>query len=329
MCPYMPEKLTELSAENYNRKWSTRCGLDYKKIESQNLHLDDSLYPALGPEALYTSFADYYQLFSHLPEQVIHVCDLGAGVGRLAPVWKELRPSGEVSLVELVESRMKAAREIGEKLCLSGIHYYQADLLQQEIPSADAYFIYLPVSKVLEKILDDLRKKARRTYLICIESHGNLYERLSVVDELQLREKVKLFSQRHNSFGHIYLFTPLDKPLTPYEMALGHSYQDSVLVIDEGNGQWLALTENLVWSGNEELLLKTPPRTIKGSSIKAVKSLNDFSPLIQKALTWMKENKIYQGSHIRKIWLGDEIQLEMLNGSFITLPSSFLEYLDQ
>ncbi len=319
---FMQKKISSKEAPSFNHEWETKCGLDYKQIEASNSHLDDSLYPHLGPEALYTSFADYFQLLSTLPSTVNHVCDLGAGVGRLAPIWKEIRKDGEVSLVEIVESRMKSAKEIASKLELSGVHFFEEDLLLSSIPKADAYFIYLPVSKVLEKIISDLRLRGKECFIVCIESHGNLYERLSTLPELELINTVDLFSKRHNPLGHIYKFTPKNLELDPFDIALSSSFKNKVVTVKEKSGSWIGLSEDLVWSSPNELLLKYPPRTISKESIISVSEVQDLAPEVAVALDLMRESTPFKGSLIRKIWIGPELKLELLSGAIIPFQKS-------
>lgn len=318
----MDQKLSRLNFKKFNMDWESRCLFDYKQIESQNMNLPDSLYPGLGAAALYTSFADYQQLFERLPSTVHHVADLGAGVGKLAPIWKAIRPEGEVSLIELVSSRIDAAREMSSLLNLNSVHLIQADLLLASLPKAEAYFIYLPVSKVLERILWQIEQRGEECYLVAIESHGNLYDRLSVVPGLELIEKIELFSERHNPFGHIYHYKPLKRTPSLMELALQASFQDKVLVIEERKKQWLGLSSDLVWSSKTELLLKFPPRTIKSDTLVNILEKTDFENQVQSYLQMMKEESPYEGSLIRKIWITPQLVLEMQNGKMISiLPS--------
>ncbi|MFY7993528.1 MAG: class I SAM-dependent methyltransferase [Bacteriovoracaceae bacterium] len=318
----MDQKLSRLNFKKFNTDWESRCLFDYKQIESQNMNLPDSLYPGLGAAALYTSFADYQQLFERLPTSVHHVVDLGAGVGKLAPIWKSIRPEGEVSLIELVSSRIDAAKAMTSILNLTSVHLIQADLLMSSLPKAEAYFIYLPVTKVLEKILFEIQLMNQECFIIAIESHGNLYDRLSVVPGLELLEKIELFSERHNPFGHIYHYKPLKQTPSLMELALQASFQDKVLVIEERKKQWLGLSSDLVWSSKTELLLKFPPRTIKSDTLVKVLEKADFSDQIQSYLQMMREESTFEGSFIRKIWMTPQLVLEMQNGKMISiLPS--------
>lgn len=325
----MDPKITKNNFKEFNEHWDSLCSFDYKEIESQNSHLDDSLYPHLGPAALYTSFADYHQLLEFLPKTVKHIIDLGAGVGRIAPIWKSLVPDGEVTLVELVESRHKASVQMIKNLNLNSVNALQQDLLSFDLPSAGAYFIYLPVSSVLERIIDEISLKGKECYVIAIESHGNLYDRFQSWKGLELLDKKELYSQRHNPFGHIYKYTPADKEKDVFSHALSSSYQDKVITIKEKNGEWIGSSFDLVWSSKDEILLKCPPRSVKKDSLQSVKDLSEFSSHIQSLLKIMKQDKEYEGSLIRKIWITPNLRLEMQNGKVISLPSSSQESLDQ
>lgn len=325
----MDQKITKNNFKEFNEYWDLVCSFDYKEIESQNSHLDDSLYPHLGPAALYTSFADYHQLLSSLPKTVKHIVDLGAGVGRIAPIWKNLVPDGEVTLIELVESRHKASVQMIKNLNLGSVNAFQKDLLNFDLPSADAYFIYLPVSSVLERMIDEISLKGEVCYVVAIESHGNLYERFESWEGLELIDQKELYSQRHNPFGHIYKYTPIENKKDVFSLALSSSYQDKVITVKEKNGEWIGSSLDLVWSSNNELLLKFPPRSVKKESLQSVKNRSEFSSHIQGLLKIMKQDEEYEGSLIRKIWINPTLRLEMQNGKVINLPSFSQESLDQ
>lgn len=305
-----------------NTDWEKLCGLDYQKIESQNEQLQDHFYPGLNPEALYTSFIDYDTLFNALPCTVQHVCDLGAGVGKLAPIWKSLRPQGQVTLIEYVPSRARAAQEMVSRLALENVTVKQEDILENPIPSADAYFIYLPVNKILEKILSDLRNLKKEFYLIAIESHGSLFDRLDDFTNLKLIQKIELDSARHSRFGHIYYYSPSESKFSLWDEVLGTSRFKKVLRISDVKGEWLGLSEDLVWMSASEILLKSPPRTILKKDILSVHELSEFPDRFQHYLKLMQDEIFFEGSLIRKIWVSPEIYLEMQSGAKISLPSS-------
>gem|GEM_PF-5262552 len=319
----MVQKLTRTNFRKFNHDWDLACQFDYRQIESQNMDLDSIFYPGLGPAALYTSFADYYQLFSSLPDSVNHVVDLGAGVGRLAPIWKTLRPDGKVTLIEYVNSRYQAAQDMIQRLCLSEVTLVQEDLLQFKIPQADAYFIYLPVNKVLEKIIADISEMNHPCYIVAIESHGNLFSRLDMWTGLELKTEIPLFTERHHHSGRIYSFSGKKTQLSKMELILRESLNESILVIKDKKGQWIGVSKDLVMSKESEVLLKYPPRTVDESSILEVKKMTDFSAEVQSFIQKLRDEVVFEGSLIRKIWIAPTLKLEMQNGSILSLPSSY------
>ncbi len=194
--------------------WLNYFALSHEQIESEisQAHLKNEesyVGHGLSAEALYTSFADYYQMLTHpLIRPGDTFVDVGAGICKGSLIAKALDLKIDVLSLELVQERVEAATQalIKKDLSTSGLHV--CDLLSESLPRAKHYFIYLPTGVLLSKLLLELRQYCQDSdfYVWCIESHGDLVPTLKhLAPWLELvSDQEKLHSIRHDQALYIF-----------------------------------------------------------------------------------------------------------------------------
>lgn len=175
---------------------------DYFKIVSKEALVDcskDELYANIDMRALSTSYLDYYQVLNDLGSNKT-LMDLGAGYCRgtfLASIINK-----ECISIEIDKNRSFAAKIKYPNRVLN------LDLKLNELPKADAYFIYLPWGDVTNNILRSIYEVNKSCTLYVIESHGDFIENLSLYKEFVVEEHFNTSSKRHDSKIYKYRFIP-------------------------------------------------------------------------------------------------------------------------
>lgn len=287
----------------------------HEEIEDEVLAREGA-YKGLSPEALYTSLQDLYAIQTHPLVQGNWV-DLGAGVGTSLLLYSLLYPEREAKGVEFAPSRVRAGENRAKELGLKNFSLEEGDLLHHPLPLGDTYFLYFPTGPVLDRMLDvlSLRESLR---IVAVESHGDLLPRLMKEPWLELEAKLPLTSARHHPEAFIFKKVPA---LSTKDQLFSVSYQERVLLMQEGETQWLGETKGMEWMEGERFNLMYPPRTIESSQVIALMELRDLRPeeLFLVKLRRLGELKITTDSQtiyglIRKILRGPVFSVELSTG---------------
>lgn len=297
--------------------WENLFGFNHAFIE-ESVETKEGSYKDLNPEALYTSYEDLEEIFSHLPVQGTWV-DLGAGVGQSALMYGLLYPERKAIAVEFVHSRVASGQNVAQKLHLKNVAFYERDLLRDEIPFGDIYFLYFPTGPVLDRILHVLRQRQKNFFVVAIESHGDLLERLRKEKWLIEKKQIPLKTLRHHN--EALVFEAKDQKdsdeLNPHAI----SFLENYLEIREGEKLWLGESYGLEWLKEDLYDLKFPPRSIQWSQVEKILSASELSPVLDFTaklrrlgeVKIMSKNGLYQGS-IRKIYFYPAFRLEISSG---------------
>lgn len=181
--------------------------------ELKDLTLRDETYHdgLTSSEALYTSYRDYNLVREDLEKRGVRsFADLGAGVSRSLLLFHYAKSPVDCSTYEVVAERVESAKvAFKETFKEDPTKIFIKDLSQSKLPEHDAYFIYLPVGKTLNKIISGLRSLPleKEILLYVIESHGDLISYLRYrLPELREVDSISLSSKRHNPELKIYSF---------------------------------------------------------------------------------------------------------------------------
>lgn len=218
---------------------------------------DEQRYKDLPLDALYTSFEDLENIFSH-PQVDGTWVDLGGGSGRSCLIYSLLTGKPSINL-EIDEARASVGHTLGEKYRLNFLSL-NIDLGQGEIPYGDTYFLYFPTGPTLDRILWILSARVGFT-LVIIESHGDLFDRVIKERGYDEISRIPLRTPRHNPQALILKKFSIEP--SPYPHTL--SFQDKLLVIKDGQGEWVADSQGLEWLGQDSYHFLFPPRTISWS----------------------------------------------------------------
>jgi len=291
----------ELNQDNwlqFERTLDEKLGLCFQLIEkglqeSAYEYSESYISEALECQALNTSYLDFIQIFSYLNlTEKDHFIDIGAGYGRSALLINLLYPQAQVTAIEHVKERVEVAKNVGRSLQLPTSSFHCQDILDKDysLPLGNYYFLYLPLGKLLHKVLYDLKAKALQNHftLVVIESHGELVNRLkkeSWLDEVQTN--LTTIAPRHDD--KIYLFKSNSKELANGQSKLQSledkffssksSFQIEIKDKDLNNDQqyiWSASSQNMIFnlidSDKVCIDLSTPPRTINIEQIQSFES---------------------------------------------------------
>ena len=274
-------------------------------------------YPGLETQALYTNPHDLVSIFSH-PLIQGNLVDLGAGLGIVPLIYGALYPERKALGLEFEDSRVEVGQKLISEFSLPNVHLKKSDLLTDEIPVGDLYFLYFPTGIVLDRVLSDLYHQQKPFRLIAIESHGDLLPRLAKENWLRVSAEVELKIPRHCKFARIYEreFCERDKSLAPHDLSFGEFH----LVIGEGE-RWLGESLGLEWSVGERYELQTPPRSIEWSEVKEVLRFYELEEKVQKAILLRRRGELTIETRegiltgfIRKIIVAPTFGLEISSG---------------
>lgn len=179
------------------------------EVEDNEQFLEsDELYRGLDPRALLTSYIDYYQILSDIPQGET-LYDLGAGLSRGSLISEYLK-IGKCVSVESYEPRVLASKKSMNKINGNENYIISADLKDFKIPKAYAYYLYFPKNDCLDIILKQLINiaKERETFLYVCESHGDLIPYIDSLDEFEYISSFKSSLPRHNNAITKYKIQP-------------------------------------------------------------------------------------------------------------------------
>lgn len=279
-------------------------------------------YRNLSEEALYTSQEDFKHIFSH-PLVTGTFADLGCGTGMGSLLYAKMFPE-RVSLgVDIEEARLLQGKKIQENIGIQNAFLSLSNLLTDDIPVADTYFLYFPTGHILDKILTGLYSLKRKFTLIAIESHGDLLPRLELETWLSLKAEIPLSSQRHYPNARIYVSTFAERKVPEAFLV---SYEDLAVLIQDEQGLWVGNTFNLKWERNNLFTLFNPPRTIEWSSVKTLKARSDCDKTLQEMMLFREAGLVMIetqarpiNGYIRKIYLSPVFHLEISTGEKVEL----------
>lgn len=186
-------------------------GITDATIESS----DDDHYPDLDPNALNTSYLDYYKILKSLPKGEVLI-DLGAGAGRgsMLCVFLDLPRCVSFEFERARVDRLKRALEVYKERDLA----LQGDLADLDFPEQSYYYLYFPKNRIFYHVLRELMRREALVY-IC-ESHGDMLPFLSL-----FKSNLKQLSELSASMPRLSQKIPLFK-LSPIPPAV--SIEDSL-----------------------------------------------------------------------------------------------------
>lgn len=308
------EQLEELDKEistllkiNYEREESKAKENNRHNVANEFLYLND-----LNPLALNTSWFDVYSILEHInkeqPSKLITLLDLGAGNCRLAIIAHLFFPNIRILSVEAVGERMTRAIEI----CQNSHHIFYDHYFEEiaEELDFDYLFLYFPNGKVFEGILETLKKYTFNFSILCIESHGEMINRLSFERSwLETKQSIKLLAPRHNP--HLFEFTKIKSTKTPLEIKLQTitNHSGEFLMTDQ-SGKWFASSQGLEFFFDKKdcflLQFQNPPRTLEVSqeTMDLIHPYQgDLSQEIRELLVLRDQGQV------RKVYLEDIVEL--------------------
>lgn len=271
------------------------------KAELQKLELESERsvescadrYKDLNPQALYTSFEDLENLCTH-PLVTGVWLDLGGGSGRTSLVYSFLTGKPSISL-EIDTARNLVGKKCSQKYNLPSTHI-NCDLLTEDIPFADTYFLYFPTGIVLDRILWQLSERVGFSLLV-IESHGDLLERISREVGYEEVARIPLKTPRHNPEAFIFKKVAIGPAPLPHTL----SFCDKLLLIRDSQGEWIASSLGLEWLGEDRYQFLHPPRTISWN--------NDFIRALEES-----ESDYSLISNISDLRKRGEVRIALVNG---------------
>ncbi len=304
--------------------WEKLFSFNHSFVE-KDVEAKEGSYKDLNPEALYTSFEDLETIFASLPDSGVWV-DLGAGVGQSALMYGSLFPDRRAIAVEFIEARFQAGKAVAGKLNLENVFFYQRDLLVDEIPEGDIYFLYFPTGPVLDRILHVLYERKKSFQLVAIESHGDLLDRLGKENWLKKMKEIPMKSQRHSPCAILYQSN--SELRSPKTFLHDQSFSQCYLEIQEEETIWLGESFGLEWLKDDLFDLKTPPRTVDASQVKRVLQESELDPILSFVaklrrlgeVKIMSKNRLYTGM-IRKIYYSPCFELEISSGEKVEWES--------
>ena len=187
-------------------------GIDFDNaeasIEPQGLN-----YAGERSEALSTSYLDYYQMLSLIPDGA-SFADLGAGYGRANLMCGYLGKDINCLSYEIENERINMGQKAAIELGYASEGFIHADLLDIDFafPQADYFFLYLPTGDLLEGLVKRLMDVAckKRIHIFVIESHGDLLNRIRHLDWLN-ETSIRLDTSLPRHKGQIVMFQSKDE----------------------------------------------------------------------------------------------------------------------
>lgn len=328
---------------------------------------EDLYLQGVSSEALFTSYKDVLSAMGWLRRQgVQRWCDIGCGVGRTVLLWSWLYPEAVGVGIELVPERLNEARGAALAHGLTNTHWVEGDFSSPslELPEADAYFIYLSTGPALDAVLEKLKKSGRPSWVVVIESHGDLKPRLQWESWwlAPIPQRFSLSSHRHDPWLGLYqihsehpghalerswegrsgiLPDELFQHPSPLGYLLTKSFQrhwEVVIGEDDAAGtlaQWTMDTLGLRWHGSDSIQGQFPPRQFKWRLHSIGLRHVPQDPQYEQLAHWRRSGTTLdyatqaglreQGVLLRKIYVTPEIRLEFSNGRQI--PLSALQFL--
>lgn len=277
---------------------STHYSGSFKETE-EKVSDDPGSYKGIDPEALCTRPEDILSILSD-PLVTGTWVDLGSGYGHTVMTYAEKFPDRKSVGVEKEEPRNEWAKALAREKELT-CDFIQGDLLTDDIPEGNTYFLYFPQGHVLDRILSFLSQ--RPVTLVVIESHGDLFPRLEKEAWLKLEREIPLSSKRHNPLARIYRSTGEGKLHGLHQ----YSFEEKFILFRDATGLWWGDSFGLCAQG-DDYLLAHPPRTVKDSDVVKIMTKSELPPLVSFLISLRKlpdvsvtaRGKVFHGP-IRKI----------------------------
>lgn len=153
-------------------------GIEHKTISADNLEL----YPDISSTALSTSYLDYFRILSRLPKNAVLV-DLGAGYCRGTLLATFLKTARCIS-IELSSHRVDIAKKALARHARDTSDIIRSDLRDISIPTADYYYLYFPLGRVLCSIIRKLllMQSTKNFKIVVCEAHGDTIDFFNSLD---------------------------------------------------------------------------------------------------------------------------------------------------
>lgn len=196
------------------QQWRRKFALSWDEEAARDDADVPDLYVGLSQEAFATPFVDYAQMFHDLDDQSV-MADLGAGYARGSFVFQELarRSSKDVRCISLEVDlpRITKAIELANSLNFETQDFIAFDLLKQNVPLVQAYYIYLPLGPLIFKTLSYLLRQKRSCLLYVTESHGDVIDFfLSLGRWTKHLSTLESCAIRHRPGIYKFLFSPCE-----------------------------------------------------------------------------------------------------------------------
>lgn len=204
------ETLEDDSLSGLEREQKITKLLQYRPAwaEAQIHSKDPNIYQGTSETALSTPFYDYYQILKDL-DDTESLADLGAGHCKGSLLSEAIGKSGKCDSYEVSIERLKGARRTAHQLGLSSDSIRELDLLRDELPIAQCYFIYLPLGELIYRPIQRLLKAKRKARFYVVESHGDLIDFFSSMPKwFTLIKVLPSEGQRHRKGIYVYEFGP-------------------------------------------------------------------------------------------------------------------------
>jgi len=175
---------------------------DYENIESKidsNTHLNETYAgEELLESALNTSWYDYYLMIKYLKNNNLTLLDLGASYCK-GSLLSSLLKFDNIHSVEIVKERIQFAKDTAKRLKLNEELYIHGDALTTDLSLFDVFFIYQPVGRLLNSLLNKLCENQVAKKLWLVESHGDLINRVTFDNRFTNEQSLlKFSSKRHD-----------------------------------------------------------------------------------------------------------------------------------
>jgi hypothetical protein len=304
---------------NFDEKLDLYFKIDIKKIEEKVTGHEDSIYPGLDPRALLTSYIDYYQILSDIPDGE-ELIDLGAGYCR-GTILSEFLKLSKCKSIEIVESRVCVAQNCLKEIGADLGQIIKGDLLTIPIPKAYGYFLYYPKSESLYKIMRDLfeKSKVQVCYLYVCESHGDVIDYIEMFSTIKKVKEFKVSQPRHRDFIVKYEINPVVEKIEwqthlpewllfntneniSFTLKLKHSYFEDYV-------SWIIPTkevELILYKGERSLYDKTG-RIIFIEGNEPIENIEERTSSVND---WMQSNEFkkfiyHQGAYYQELSSGE------------------------
>jgi len=169
-----------------------------KSIPKNNQSIETYEGERLDEQALNTSWFDYYQMINFLERENLTMLDLGASYAK-GSLLSSLLGKNNIYSIEIVKERIDHAKEMAQKLKLNKNLFICDDATQFNMAPFDIVFLYQPVGKLLNTLLNRISETESLMKVWLVESHGDLINRVTF--DNRFTDKVILFqlsSKRHD-----------------------------------------------------------------------------------------------------------------------------------